>query len=101
MCGVQTGRGISASLWTGSPSRAPPLLQMAPGSEEDTRYTKTKTCSMQGMLESLKRYCSLIPRLLPSLIPTLLPSICHILYEVPGYTITGEEPGNKARRTVA
>ena len=72
--------------------------------------TKTKTCSMQGMLESLKRYCSLVPRLFPSLIPrllpslilTLLPSICHILYEVPGYvTITDKEPGNEARRTVA
>ena len=70
MCGVQTGRGISASLWTGSPSQAPPLLQMAPGSEEDTRCS-AKTCSVQRMLErlqSLKRFCSHVLRLLPSFV---------------------------------
>ena len=67
MCGVQTGRGISASLWTGSPSQAPPLLQMAPGSEGDIR------CSSQDLqcakrFQSLKRYFSHVPRLLPSFV---------------------------------
>ena len=68
MCGVQTGRGISASLWTGSPSQAPPLLQMAPGSEGDTRYSSQDLQCAKKRLQSLKRYCSHVPRLLPSFV---------------------------------
>ena len=68
MCGVQTGRGISASLWTGSPSQAPPLLQMALGSEGDTRCSSQDLQCAKKIFQSLKRYCSLVPRLLPSFV---------------------------------